>query len=52
MREHNNITFKEYYDFIYLNSNVNKVQAMEVANECWNKELTKYEALEIARANY
>lgn len=43
------MTFKEYFDFIYLNSNLTKDQTMEIANECWNKGLSKYEALEIAR---
>ena len=43
------ITFNEYEEFIYINSNLTREQAREIARECWNKGLDKYEALNIAK---
>ena len=41
-----NIPFNEYEEFIYLNTHLTKEQAREYARYCWNKGLTKYEAVE------
>lgn len=41
----NNITFVEYEEFIYLNTNLSKADARVEARKCWNKGLDKYEAL-------
>ena len=41
--------FKDYFDFIYLNSQLTADQAYQVARECWFKGLDKLEALRIAR---
>lgn len=43
--------FAEYEDFVYLNTHLSKEDARKIARECWNKGLTKYEALEVARKN-
>ena len=37
--------FKDYYEFIYLNSRLTKEQAWDYATDCWNKGMSKYEAL-------
>lgn len=44
--------YSEYFDFIYLNVNLPKQDAIKIANECWNKGLDKYEALKEARKLY
>ena len=46
------ITFKEYEEFIYLNTNLPKMDARLIARECWNKGLNKYEALAEAKKLY
>lgn len=42
------MAFKDYYDFIYLNSHLTRSQAQFVARYCWNKGMDKYEALRVA----
>lgn len=44
--------FSDYFDFIYLNTNLPKRDAKLIAIECWNKGLNKYEALKEARKLY
>lgn len=43
-----NTPFNEYEEFIYLNTHLTKEQAREYARDCWNKGLTKYEAIKNA----
>jgi len=45
-------TFKEYYDFIYLNTNLPKNDAYKIARDCWNEGLDKQSALAKARGLY
>lgn len=47
----NGLTFKDYFEFIYLNSFLSETDALEVANYCWNCNIDKYSALEIAKDN-
>ena len=44
--------FSDYFDFIYLNTNLPKRDAKLIAIECWNKGFNKYEALKEARKLY
>ena len=44
--------FADYEEFIYLNTNLPKMDARLIARDCWNKGMTKYEALNEARALY
>lgn len=46
------IKFGDYFDFIYLNTNLPKQDVLRISVECWNKGLNKYEALEEARKLY
>lgn len=46
------MNYGEYFDFIYLNTNLPKQDVVRIANECWNKGLDKYEALKEARKLY
>lgn len=44
--------FADYEEFIYLNTNLPKRDARLIARECWNKGMTKQEALKEAKALY
>ena len=46
------MTFKEYEEFIYLNTTLPRLDARLIARECWNKGLDKYEALKEAKLLY
>lgn len=39
------ITFEEYEDFLWQNSHLTRAQLRPFSRICWNKGLTKYEAL-------
>lgn len=43
------MTFKEYEEFIYMNTHMSKDEARAFARNCWNKGMDKYEALTEAR---
>lgn len=45
------MTFKDFYDFIYLNSTLNAEDALMSARSFWNRGMTKREALEALRAS-
>lgn len=47
----NGMTFNDYYEFIRLNCTLTNDEVLEVANYCWNRNIDKYSALEIARDN-
>ena len=47
----NGLTFNDYYNFIYLNSFLDESESLELANYCWNRNIDKYAALEMARDN-
>ena len=46
------ITFNEYEEFIYLNTNLPRMDVRLIARECWNRGLNKYDALKEALALY
>ena len=43
----NGITYKDYYDFIYLNTLLMKFEVPVVARAMWNKGIDKYDAVKI-----
>lgn len=45
------MTFNDYYEFIRVNCTLSDEEVMEIANYCWNRNIDKYSALEIARDN-
>lgn len=47
-----NVSFAEYLEFIYLNTNLPKIDCRLIASECWDKGLDKYEALAEAKKLY
>ena len=47
----NGMTFKDYFEFIYLNSFLDESDALELANYCWNRNIDKFSALELAKNN-
>ena len=38
-------SFSDYWDFIYNNTHMSRQEAREYAVECWNKGISKYEAI-------
>ena len=40
-----NETFKDYEEFIYLNTDMDRMTARTYARECWNKDINKYNAV-------
>ena len=45
------MTFNDYFEFIRLNCTLTDTEVKELANYCWNRNIDKYSALEIARDN-
>jgi len=45
-------SFAEYVDYIYLNTNLPRTDAKLIAVECWNKGMSKEEALTEAKKLY
>ena len=43
----NGITYKEYYDFLYMNTLLMKYEVQVVARMMWNKGIDKYDAVKI-----
>ena len=41
--------FKDYENYIYLNTTLTRDEARAIARDCWNRGLTKTQALNIAR---